>query len=247
MSTVIKVKAIVDSIDSYGETVHKVLMHVSDRKLPRIKPGQFLHLALDDYDPNGGFWPDSRVFSIASLAKETLQIVYSVKGKFTTRMENELLPGRIVWLKLPFGNFVVETGSEAQQNVVLVAGGTGVSPFIPFLEKCISEGFKGETLRLYYGARRISHLLFPDLLEQCEREVDSFKCKRYVEQVDGEAASKNIGEYLVGKLDIAAIAQECGVKSTYYLSGPPQMISTFRERLREKGVSETGIRVDEWE
>ena len=30
-----------------------------------FKPGQFLHLALDAFEP-GGFWPESRVFSIAS-------------------------------------------------------------------------------------------------------------------------------------------------------------------------------------
>ena len=36
-------------------------------RAPRFRPGQFLHLALDAYDPSG-FWPDSRVFSIASRA-----------------------------------------------------------------------------------------------------------------------------------------------------------------------------------
>ncbi len=53
-----------------------------------------MHLALDRYDP-GGFWPDSRVFSIASspVERQRLTITYAVKGAFTTRMERELTPG----------------------------------------------------------------------------------------------------------------------------------------------------------
>ena len=49
--------------------------------VPRFTPGQFLHLALDPYDADG-FWPDSRVFSIASSpdARTNLAITYAHWG-----------------------------------------------------------------------------------------------------------------------------------------------------------------------
>ena len=94
--------------------------------VPRFTPGQFLHLALDPYDADG-FWPDSRVFSIASspVARTNLSITYAVKGAFTTRMERELIVGAVVWVKLPYGEFVIDQSRDA----VLFAGGTGVTAF----------------------------------------------------------------------------------------------------------------------
>ena len=99
--------------------------------MPRFRAGQFLHLALDPYDPTG-FWPESRVFSIASppAQRDSVRITYAVHGQFTARMESDLAEGRQVWIKMPYGDFVI----ESQADVVLFAGGTGVTAFTAFLE-----------------------------------------------------------------------------------------------------------------
>ena len=116
--------------------------------VPRFKPGQFLHLALDAYQP-GGFWPESRVFSIASSPRERdrLAITYAVKGAFTARMERELAEGRGVWVKLPYGEFVIDQSRDA----VLFAGGTGVTAFTAFLQSL--ETGRAPRVLLFYGAR----------------------------------------------------------------------------------------------
>ena len=77
--------------------------------MPPFRPGQFLHLTVDDYDP-AGFWPESRVFSIASSPRERerIRICYSVKGRYTTKMEQALKVGGEVWIKLPYGDFVID-------------------------------------------------------------------------------------------------------------------------------------------
>ena len=118
------------SVTDHGEHVYTVELEPSV-VLPRFRPGQFLHLALDAYAPDG-FWPESRVFSIASspLERDRLSITYAVKGAFTSRMERELAPGRTAWVKLPYGDFVVDPGSDA----VLFAGGTGITAFTAFLQ-----------------------------------------------------------------------------------------------------------------
>ena len=137
MSTPIKIKCTVSSIDAHRDSVFTVKLNPA-RRLPRFKPGQFLHLALDSYDPTGGYWPESRVFSIASAPFESeITIAYAVKGKFTLRMKEELYVGKDAWVKLPYGHFVVS--SEPDEEVVLVAGGTGITPFIPFLLKEINN------------------------------------------------------------------------------------------------------------
>ena len=90
MATPQKLRCLVNKITDHGDHVYTVDLSL-ERPLPRFKPGQFLHLALDDYDPSG-FWPESRVFSIASsiTQRNVLRISYSVRGRYTARMENEL-------------------------------------------------------------------------------------------------------------------------------------------------------------
>jgi len=90
MPTPQKLRCQVQKISNHGDHVYTVNL-APERPIPRFRPGQFLHLALDDYD-HSGFWPESRVFSIASsiTQRNVLRISYSVRGRYTARMENEL-------------------------------------------------------------------------------------------------------------------------------------------------------------
>ena len=117
MAVAQKLACQVERIIHHGGHVYTVDLG-PERPAPRFRPGQFLHLALDAYDPSG-FWPESRVFSIASspMQRDRLRITYSVQGRFTARMEKELAEGQWVWIKLPYGEFVVED----TRDVVLFA------------------------------------------------------------------------------------------------------------------------------
>jgi NAD(P)H-flavin reductase len=245
MATAIKVQVKVDEIQRHDETVYSVLLRLNGRSLPRIKPGQFLHLALDDYDPAGGFWPDSRVFSLASIGEETLQIVYSVKGVYTKRMERELIAGRTVWIKLPYGNFVIDSAASQSGGVVLVAGGTGIAPFIPFLENCLKKSCDSGSLRLYYGIRRPTQALFQDLIRRCESALSGFSYVQYIEE-SNDIGTNGRGSRS-GRLDIGAIYEESPRGAVYYLSGPPSMVEIFQESLITRGVDKSAIKIDEWE
>ena len=61
-----KIRCTLTRLLDHGDHVYSLFL-TPDRRLPRFLPGQFLHLALDEYQL-GDFWPDSRVFSIASSA-----------------------------------------------------------------------------------------------------------------------------------------------------------------------------------
>src|SRR3990172_13033598 len=102
----------VTRIVDHGERVYSVFLE-PENPAPRFLPGQFLHLALDEYAPDG-VWPDSRSFSIAGATDDGtgLSITYAVKGEFTNRMESELSPFREVWIDMPHGEFVVSTETD---------------------------------------------------------------------------------------------------------------------------------------
>src|SRR6185369_6496895 len=156
-----KLRCSVDAVIAHGDRVYTVTLR-PERPAPRFRAGQFLHLALDTYDP-GGFWPESRVFSIASAPaqRDLLRITYSVQGSFTSRMEAALVPGREVWVKMPYGHFTIEPRGE----IVLLAGGTGITAFTAFLE----ELGPNDNCRvcLAYGARHEGLLVYRELLEHC--------------------------------------------------------------------------------
>jgi NAD(P)H-flavin reductase len=107
-----KLQCRVTEILDHGERVYTVLLQ-PENPAPRFLPGQFLHLALDQYIP-GDFWPDSRPFPIASppADRQRLRITYAVKGQFTRRMEVELYPGCEVWVKMPYGEFMVNADKD---------------------------------------------------------------------------------------------------------------------------------------
>ena len=86
----------------------------------KYKSGQFLHLALDKYDPSSQ-WPQSRCFSIQSApGSDTIKITYAVKGSFTTRMEKQLKQGSEITLKLPFGYLFLQ--EHSRNNTVFISG-----------------------------------------------------------------------------------------------------------------------------
>jgi ferredoxin-NADP reductase len=89
-------------------------------------------------------------------------------------------------------------------------------------------------------------MLFSELIQGCEAALGCFHCTKCIEDAAAVLPTGTSG-FKTGRLDVDAIAEECGVTSVYYLSGPPQMITTFRDRLRERGVPAPGIRIDEWE
>ena len=244
MSVAQKLRCHVEQMIDYGDHVYTVDLE-PERLVPRFRPGQFLHLALDDYDPSG-FWPESRVFSIASSPsrRERLRITYSVRGRFTARMEKELRQGRSVWVKLPYGEFVVDPTND----VVLFAGGTGITAFTAFLDSLTSEF--GHRVYLAYGARRGSLLIYRDRIEERAKVVPQLHRFYFIERDEdqGDAVTGEPDE-TVGSLSVAAVwpSIKDPFRAIYYLSGPPLMLKAISKNLHDLKIKSEAIRIDAWE
>ena len=245
MAVTQKLTCRVEQIVHHGEHVYTVILRPA-RLVPRFRPGQFLHLALDPYDPSG-FWPDSRAFSIASPATERdrLRISYSVQGRFTTRMEEELVEGGKVWVKMPYGKFVVDVSVDA----VLFAGGTGITAFIAFLERLEPNGERA--VNLAYGGRTKELLIYQDLIHRCAARVPSLDVCYFVEEREGSGTGVDASgqsEYL-GYVSVAAVWPRIPRPSeaAYYIAGPPPMLDAVSQDLRAQGIGAEAIRIDVWE
>ena len=231
----------IERIVNHGERVYTLWLR-PERPAPRFRPGQFLHLALDPYDPSG-FWPESRVFSIASppAQRDTVRITYAVHGRFTTRMESDLVEGRQVWIKMPYGDFVIDNRAD----VVLFAGGTGITAFTAFLEGLTPDDHQSVTLA--YGARTNSLLIYRDVVERCAQRLPSLDVSYFVERddplIEGRVRSTP------GRVSVEAVWPRLGrpFDASFYISGPPPMLRTIGQDLRARNISPEAIHIDAWE
>jgi NAD(P)H-flavin reductase len=265
MSIPRKIRCTVESITDHSGRVYTVDL-VPQSVVPGFKPGQFLHLTVDDYDPSG-FWPESRVFSIASSSRDRsrIRICYSVKGRYTTRMEQMLKVGGEVWIKMPYGDFVIDDASDA----VLIAGGTGISAFTAFLEALPPQG--SQTVTLVYGARTPGLFLFQEMILAQLAAVPKLNAVFFTETPD-EAFVHRLSilprapRCLTGRISLDAVfspptadrrlptadlsPQSSDVRllsSVFYLSGPPVMLNTLMADLKSRGLPPEQIRTDAWE
>lgn len=214
--------------------------------LPRFAPGQFIHLTLESYD-RSSFWPESRIFSVANAVadRRTLQLTVSRHGVYSGRILDELREGSVVWGKGPYGEFRID-GGEAVQHAVLIAGGTGVTPFGAFMDSALAEGkLPLERVTLHYGARAPDLLIYREIADACAQKIAGFEVRYYVEQHAGVSGG---GETL-GSLNIDTIlsATVNPHVSAFYLSGPKPMIDSFHLRLNERGVPDERVLIDAWD
>ena len=220
----------VERVVGHGDHVYTVTL-APGSPAPAFRPGQFLHLALDPFEP-GGFWPESRVFSIASspTERDRLAITYAVKGAFTSRMERELAPGREVWVKLPYGEFTVDPSRDA----VLFAGGTGVTAFTAFLASLPAGGAR--RVALFYGARTPDLFVYGEFVTQRAIEVAGLDVHLVCEATEGRLSVAGAWP-VIESLD----------RPLAYLSGPPAMLTALMAQLQARLVPQEEIRTDAWE
>ena len=239
MSTPQKLRCRVHSIVPHGEHVYTVELIPRTPPVPRFKPGQFFHLALDPYDP-AGFWPESRVFSIASSPRQRdkVKFTFSVKGRYTARMEKEIVGERDVWVKMPYGEFFV----NVNRPVVLLAGGTGITAFTAFLDDLVDSPPCPVTV--FYGARHRDLLVYRPLVDRCTQNLTAFQAFYFLERLGHKARNE-----LPGQISVASVWQRIPepTNSDFYISGPPAMLQGLAPQLRDKGVKGQSIHIDAWE
>jgi ferredoxin-NADP reductase len=240
MAQPIKLRTKVAHIETHAADVRSLIL-VPERPAPRFRPGQFLHLALDPYDP-AQHWPESRVFSIASPPedRERLRITVSAVGTFTQRMMR-LQEGDEVWVKLPYGDFVI--GTQGGEPLILLAGGTGITPFVSLFAS--TNAPPAGAVRVLYGARRSDLLIYRTTLELAAQRFPDLRWQAHIEENPGA------GE-LPGRLSVeAALAAARGTgapdAATFYLSGPPGMLRALQSGLAAAGVPPSRVRTDAWD
>jgi dihydroorotate dehydrogenase electron transfer subunit len=120
----------------------------------RIVPGQFIMLRLAGYDDPLLGRPLALYDTVLDQTRSStgLDIVYLVKGKFTSRLA-EFKPGQPVEIWGPLGNGFP---AEAVDHLVMAAGGIGQTPFLAVAREYLGLRTYGDPPRAVPRARRVT-------------------------------------------------------------------------------------------
>ena len=243
MAQPIRSPATVESVQRHPDDVATYHLR-AHRRLPRFTPGQFVHLSMDTFDP-AGFWPESRVFSVANAVSDrhTLSLTVGRQGSYTSRILDGLHAGDEVWVKGPYGDFTID--GHGCRHAVLIAGGTGITPFCAFMDSALSAGaLPLDSVALHYAARMPALLVYRALAERCAADLPGFKLRCYAENAGDDAA------LTPGRIDLAEVVATAPTRhdTAFYLSGPQAMVTAFQQDLlHAHGIAPQRVLIDAWE
>ncbi len=176
-------RASVKAITHVAADVVKLELQVS-KSWPIHQAGQHVQLTLD---VNGRLI--NRVFSISSsvqLAEKTQRIQLTIKqysqGGFTPRLSDSVKIGDWLNISKPLGEFTL---AKTTAPLVMVAGGSGITPFISLLQSHLAE--VKQPVTLIYFAKKGQHL-FTNELTALALQNSHFNCRLLTRETHGEVA-----------------------------------------------------------
>jgi len=198
------------------------------RNWPGFCAGQFIEIYTEQ---NGRRL--TRCFSISSspssFAKHgTIELTIRIQenGRVTPALHQDLKAGQFLGISEAQGDFVLP---ETPSPLLLVAGGSGITPFRSILEEMSHQKTAPDTTLLYYSQDQGSHLF-----------------KQEFEQLANQHSNINIvciSTKDAGRFHIDHLLQHCPdyTSRAIYICGPTGMIQSVNKTLLDTGMDDAQI------
>lgn len=185
-------------------------------------PGQYMNIQVPGT-------PHTRSYSFSSApgTREASFLIKQVPGGLMSHWLQAAGEGHSLSLTGPFGSFFMR---EVKRPVVMLAGGTGLAPFLSMLQVLAERGCTVPVC-LVYGVTRDNDLV---LLEQLEAFSQSLPGFSYVTCVADPQTPHPRQGYVTQHLPAGALNDG---DVDIYLCGPPPMVDAVRQYLRDQHVS----------
>lgn len=222
------------------ETADAITLHFEhpDKQVIPYKSGQFLTLISNI---NGK--SVRRAYSLCSAPHEGSQLSVTVKrvqgGLMSNFLPDNVKVGDTMEVMAPIGNFCLEPKPDATRTVVLLGGGSGITPLMS-IAKTVLEKEKNSKVLLLYGNRDEEATIFKKAFDKMEAEANG---RLKVEHIFNQSAAANFPSTHIGHLDkakIMSLLQTHGVTNLldteYYICGPEPMMEGAKEALTQLKV-----------
>lgn len=230
-------------VDVVRETNDAVSIYLTeaDGSALQFRPGQFLSV---DVVVDGERL--RRAYSLASACLPDVPRHITVKriedGRVSNHVNDTIQVGDQLAVLGPSGSFTVEPRSVNERHLVMVAGGSGITPIMSILETVLRVE-AGSRVTLIYGNRGWDDVIFRDRLEALCHE---FRDRLVVDHVLEHPPEWWTGERgLLGSEVLQSRLQALGVLDDgmmrYFVCGPTPMMEQTHEALERLGVEASRI------
>ena len=209
------------SVDRLSETTIAFSLDKADAFT--FLPGQYVSVSVPGTDQR-------RSYSFSSPpGAETLRfLVRNIPpGVMSTYLREKAVPGTPVEFIGPAGSFYLR---EIKRPLLLLAGGTGLAPFLSMLGK-IAETGSAHPIHLVYGVSKDVDLVGVEQLEQFTAKIPGFTFLTCVSARDSAHPRKG---YVMAHVEARQLN---GGDVEVYLCGPPPMVDAVRTWLGEQRVT----------
>jgi len=201
--------------------------------------GQFASIRLF----RDGGWTEPHPFTLSCAPEdETLRMTIKKSGSFTSAIA-DVEPGTPIQCAGPFGQFC--HGIDSQRQIVMIAGGVGITPFLSVLRHFGDVGADNEML-LFWANKTPADAFAAEELEQYTRTlrlhlVHVFSRVPEAERVPAPAfndARPGRVSHEYGRLNREILARHMlSATAAFYLCGPGPMQQAVLEELAECGIA----------
>ncbi|MET7696248.1 globin domain-containing protein [Streptomyces sp. NPDC005485] len=218
----------------YGEVVSHDL-RTADIAVVTVRPDQPYPFLAGQYTSlETPWWPRIwRHYSFASSPRSDGLLSFHVKAVPAGWVSNALVhrarPGDVVRLGPPSGSMTVDHTTD--NGLLCLGGGTGIAPIKALVEDVAEHGER-RPVHVFYGARTDHDLYDIDTMLRLQQSHPWLSVRPIVDQQ--------------ARLQLPDAVREYGPWNEYdaYLSGPPGMIRSGVDALRDIGIPSDRIRHD---
>lgn len=184
----------------------------------------------------------ARPYSIASAAMDTQNFEFYISqvksGQLTPRLFN-MKQGQRMWVDHKILGIFNLHDTPKQSNIVMLATGTGLAPYISFLRSHLSE-HKETKLCVIHGAAYPWDLGYLSELEFIDNNFENFFY--FPTLLKADESWTGLRGYIQEHLSSGLLEEKAGVelnpqKTHFFLCGNPRMIDSVSSLLLQKGYS----------
>ncbi len=189
-----------------------------------VKPGQFFEVSIPKY----GEAP----ISVSGIGENFIDLTIRKVGKVTNEIFENYV-GSTMLLRGPYGNGF-EIGNYEGRELIIISGGTGLSPVRGIVEHFSDDPSKALETTLVAGFKSPDDILFKDDFIRWEKNINVIKTVDAAPE-DYEGLTGMVTKY-IPDLPIKDI-EGCAVITV----GPPAMIKFTIIELLKRGIPEENI------
>ncbi|MBN1156832.1 FAD-dependent oxidoreductase [Candidatus Woesearchaeota archaeon] len=231
-------------MDGFESEIIEVINETHDVKTFRVKrqegydfvPGQFTLVSFADKPEFEG---KKIPLTFSSSPTEKSFLDFSVKriGRFTQTMHN-LKAGEKLVLAEPRGKYL---NYDETKDAVLIAGGSGITPFISTIRYAIAKGIK-KRIVLFFSNKTESDIIYREELKEIRQQNI-----RIINSLSDQIPDNWSGER--GRISIEMVEKYIQRPDdfSWYICGPPPMVEAMKVMLKSINVPESLWKIDTWQ